>query len=45
MRWEQLAEEDQRLIQDMALEAAKVSAGGELHGTRLMKQMLHQKID
>ena len=31
MRWEQLAPEDQQLIQNMALEAAKVSAGGELH--------------
>ena len=29
MQWERLSEEDQRQIQDMALEAAKVSAGGE----------------
>ena len=29
MQWEALPAEDQRQIQDMALEAAKVSAGGE----------------
>lgn len=29
MKWEQLSAEDQALIQEMALEAAKVSAGGE----------------
>ena len=29
MQWEALPAEDQRQIQDMALEAARVSAGGE----------------
>ncbi len=29
MQWERLSAEDQQQIQDMALEAAKVSAGGE----------------